>query len=188
MPNLRPVIIQSRSDWCCKLRLISSLAIGGAIISTFFGNCAFAQPTPDTTLGAESSVVTPTTINGFPSDQIDGGARRGVNLFHSFQEFNIGEGQGVYFSNPTGIQNILSRVTGANRSNILGTLGVLGDANLFLINPQGIIFGRNASLDVRGSFVATTANAVRLGDTGLFSASEPATSNLLTVDPSALFF
>jgi large exoprotein involved in heme utilization and adhesion len=80
-------------------------------------------------------------------------------------------------------------VTGTNSSNILGTLGISGgNANLFLINPNGIIFGVNASLDVGGSFTATTANAIKLGDTGLFSASEPTTSNLLTVRPSALFF
>jgi large exoprotein involved in heme utilization and adhesion len=71
----------------------------------------------------------------------------------------------------------------------LGTLGVTGgNANLFLINPNGIIFGQNARLDVGGSFTATTANAIKLGETGLFSASSPATSNLLTVRPSALFF
>jgi large exoprotein involved in heme utilization and adhesion len=67
-------------------------------------------------------------------------------------------------------------------------LGVLGNANLFLINPNGIVFGPNASLDVQGSFLATTADAVKLGDAGLFSASEPATSNLLTISPSALWF
>jgi large exoprotein involved in heme utilization and adhesion len=79
-------------------------------------------------------------------------------------------------------------VTGANRSDILGRLGVLGDANLFLINPNGIVFGKDASLDVQGSFLATTADGVKLGDTGLFSASQPATSNLLSVSPSALWF
>jgi filamentous hemagglutinin family protein len=122
-------------------------------------------------------------------EQIDGGATRGANLFHSFQEFNVGEGRSAYFTNPAGIENILTRVTGANPSNILGTLGVSGgNANLFLINPNGILFGQNARLDVGGSFTATTANAIKLGDTGLFSASEPATSNLLTVRPSALFF
>jgi filamentous hemagglutinin family protein len=123
------------------------------------------------------------------ADQIDGGATRGANLFHSFREFNVGEGRSAYFSNPAGIENILTRVTGTNPSNILGTLGVTGgNANLFLINPNGLSLESNASLDVGGSFTATTANAVRLGDTGLFSASEPATSNLLTVRPSALFF
>jgi filamentous hemagglutinin family protein len=159
--------------------------MGGAIASSV--NCAFAQITPDGTLGAESSVVTPLDPD-FPIDAITGGATRGVNLFHSFVEFNVDEGRGAYFDNPTGIENILSRVTGSDPSDILGTLGVLGNANLFLINPNGIIFGPNASLDVGGLFVATTANAIRLGDTGIFSASEPATSNLLTVKPSALFF
>jgi filamentous hemagglutinin family protein len=169
----------------CRLRLVSSLVMGGALIASF-GDCAFAQLVPDTTLGNETSTVTRVRPR---VDQINGGATRGANLFHSFQEFNVGEGRSVYFTNPAGIENILTRVTGANPSNILGTLGVTGgNANLFLINPNGIIFGSNASLDVGGSFTATTANAVGLGNTGLFSASEPATSNLLTVRPSALFF
>jgi filamentous hemagglutinin family protein len=129
---------------------------------------------PDNTLGAESSTVTPdVVIRGIPSDQIDGGAIRGANLFHSFEQLSVLEGRGAYFANPVGVKNILSRVTGANRSDILGRLGVLGNANLFLINPDGIVFGQNASLDVQGSFLATTADAVKVGDGGLFSASQP---------------
>jgi filamentous hemagglutinin family protein len=141
-------------------------------------------------LGAEGSVVTPSVdVGGQTADRIEGGATRGINLFHSFDQFNVENGQRVYLTNPIGIENILTRVTGTNPSNILGTLGVTGgNANLFLINPNGIIFGANASLDVGGSFTATTANAIGLGETGLFSASSPATSNLLTVRPSALFF
>jgi filamentous hemagglutinin family protein len=166
------------------------LVVGGAI--TFSGNCAFAQSNivRDNTLGAESSVVTPNVnINGIPSERIDGGAIRGANLFHSFQKFNIDSGRGAYFTNPAGIENILSRVTGGNRSEIFGKLGVLGNANLFLINPSGIIFGQNASLDVRGSFVGTTANAIGFGNRGFFSASNPETSSsLLTVNPDALLF
>jgi len=169
----------------CRQRLVSSLLMGGALIASL-GDCAFAQIVPDTTLGSKNSRVTPMTPR---ADQIDGGATRGANLFHSFREFNVGEGRSAYFSNPAGIENILTRVTGTNPSKILGTLGVSGgNGNLFLINPNGIIFGVNARLDVGGSFTATTANAIKLGDTGLFSASEPATSNLLTVRPSALFF
>ena len=72
-----------------------------------------AQIVPNRTLGAENSVVTPNiNIKGIQSDRIDGGATRGSGLFHSFQEFNVREGRGVYFSNPTGIENIFSRVTG----------------------------------------------------------------------------
>ena len=82
------------------------------------------QLTPDTTLGGESSVITPgVIINRQPADRIDGGASRGANLFHSFSEFNLNNGQRVYFASPTGIDNIITRVTGANASNILGTLG-----------------------------------------------------------------
>ncbi len=155
--------------WNWFLKIASWCALGFAVSQTFASwcNCAFAQSNivPDNTLGAESSVVTPNVdINGITSDRIDGGAIRGANLFHSFQEFNIDEGRGAYFTNPAGIENILSRVTGGNASNILGKLGVLGNANVFLINPSGIIFGRNASLDVKGSFVASTASSLNFAE------------------------
>jgi len=172
-----------------QLKLVSSVAIVGTLFIAV-GESVLAQIVPDNTLGAEGSIVTPNVIiNNIPSDQIDGGATRGTNLFHSFSQFNIGEGRGAYFTNPPEIENILSRVTGANRSDILGRLGVLGGtANLFLINPNGIVFGPSASLDVQGSFLATTADAVKLGAAGLFSASQPTTSNLLSVSPSAFWF
>jgi filamentous hemagglutinin family protein len=151
---------------------------------------ALAQISPDETLGSERSVITPNVnVKGAAADQIDGGAIRGSNLFHSFREFNIKDGQRVYFSNPGGINNILGRVTGNNPSDILGTLGVNGNANLFLINPNGIIFGKNASLDVGNSFYATTANSIKFGELGDFSASNPQSpSSLLTINPSAFFF
>ncbi|WP_051056132.1 filamentous hemagglutinin N-terminal domain-containing protein [Cylindrospermum stagnale] len=154
-------------------------AIGGAIFS---GNNAIAQINPDNTLGAESSVVTPNVdIKGVLSDRIDGGATRGAQLFHSFSEFNVNNGRGAYFSNPTGIESIFSRVTGNNASNIAGKLGVLGNANLFLLNPNGIIFGPNASLDLGGSFLASTANSFNFGDGKEFSATNPTGAPLLAV-------
>ncbi|MEO1432209.1 MAG: filamentous hemagglutinin N-terminal domain-containing protein, partial [Cyanobacteria bacterium J06633_8] len=104
-----------------------------------------AQLIPDNTLRTENSVVN--SINSL-EDRINGGAIRGSNLFHSFKEFNVDSGKTIYFNNPTAIQNILTRVTGNNQSQILGKLGVLGNANLFLINPNGIIFGKDASLDI----------------------------------------
>ena len=143
-----------------------------------------AQLVPDRTLGSENSVVTP--IDQL-NDRINGGAARGANLFHSFLEFNIGEGRSLYFTNPTGIENILTRVTGGNPSNIFGRLGVLGDASLWLINPNGINFGPNASLDIRGSFLATTADGIQLGENGFFSATDLQNSQLLTVQPGVLF-
>ncbi|MDJ0533446.1 MAG: S-layer family protein [Xenococcaceae cyanobacterium MO_207.B15] len=129
-----------------------------------------AQITPDSTLGVESSVVTPVDqLN----DQIQGGAARGGNLFHSFTEFNVGEGRGVDFVNPDSIDNIITRVTGGNVSNILGRLGVLGEANLFLINPAGIIFGEGARLDIGGSFYGSTADSILFPNGVEFSATNP---------------
>jgi filamentous hemagglutinin family protein len=141
---------------------------------------------PDRALG---TTITPVNAQ---IDLIRGGIRpqNGPNLFHSFQEFNVSTGKGVYFANPGGVRNILTRVTGTNPSSILGTLGVLGTANLFLISPNGIVFGPNASLDLRGgSFYATTASGVKFGDLGEFSAtnSQPPGS-LLTINPSAFLF
>ncbi|MUG97316.1 filamentous hemagglutinin N-terminal domain-containing protein [Scytonema sp. UIC 10036] len=158
---------------------IGLIAVGGSL---FCRNIAVAQIVPDNTLGAESSVVTPNVdIKGITSDRIDGGAIRGSGLFHSFQEFNVGEGRGGYFSNPVGVENIFSRVTGANASNIFGKLGVLGNANLFLLNPNGILFGPNASLDIKGSFSASTANSLNFGDGKQFSATNPTAPPLLSV-------
>ncbi|MEH2035801.1 S-layer family protein [Nostoc sp.] len=172
--------------------LLGVFGIIGVLAHVIFccENHALAQITPDETLGDNSSIITPNVnIKGSAADRIDGGAIRGVNLFHSFQEFNVGESQRVYFANPTGISNILTRVTGSNISNILGTLGVNGSANLFFINSNGILFGNNARLDVAGSFVASTANSFVFGNGLEFSATNPQTpSALLTVNPSALLF
>ncbi len=141
-------------------------------------NSVSAQIIPDATLGSEGSRF----IEDVEIDRIEGGAARGVNLFHSFTEFNVLDGQQVYFANPGGIENILSRVTGGNGSTILGTLGVLGNANLFLVNPNGIVFGPNARLDVAGSFVASTGNGFNFSDGSSFSATNPEAPPLLTMN------
>ena len=151
---------------------------------------------PDNTLVNQQSGVVPLDTAGLAIDVIDGGATRGVNLFHSFREFNVAADRGAYFRNPSdGVQNILARITGNNRSQILGTLGIFNATgvtskpNLFFINPNGIVFGENSMLDVKGSFMATTANAIQFGDRGVFSASNPnVPSNLLAINPSAFLF
>ena len=143
-----------------------------ALLNVSFQNLATAQIVVDQTLGAENSYTDPNSsidINGVLSNVIEGGAIRGTNLFHSFNEFNVKEGQNVYFINPPEVQHILSRITGNNPSDISGTLGVLGNADLFLINPNGIIFGPKVSLNVKGSFLATTANSMIFGDGAEFS-------------------
>ena len=154
-----------------------------------FPASAIAQIIPDNTLGPESSRPVSDTINNLPGDRISGGATRGSNLFHSFREFNINEARGAYFENPSGVSNIFTRVTGSNRSNILGTLGVQGNANLFLINPKGIVFGPNARLDLRGSFIGSTADSIVFNNGFEFSSTNPQTSPLLTVNiPTGLRF
>jgi filamentous hemagglutinin family protein len=162
---------------------LGSLTVSGILV--FNVNQALAQITPDNTLSNESSIV---NTRDASSDSIDGGAIRGQNLFHSFLEFNVDAGRGVYFSNPDAVTNIFSRVTGNDVSDILGTLGVDGAANLFLINPNGIIFGEGASLDVNGSFAATTASGIEFGEQGFFSATNPEAPQLLTINPSAYLF
>ena len=118
---------------------------------------------------------------------IRGGLQQGINLFHSFERFNVDAGTTVLFQD-SGVNNIFGRVTGGEISQILGTLGISGgNANLFLLNPNGIIFGPNSSLDLNGSFLATTANAIKFGEQGFFNAAQD-NIPLLTINPSVLFF
>jgi filamentous hemagglutinin family protein len=138
---------------------------------------------PDTTLGNENSQLTPTV----DTTQITGGATRGPNLFHSFSQFSIGTNQTAWFDNALSIQNILVRVTGPTRSDIDGTLRTNGTADLFLINPNGFIFGPNAKLNIGGALSVLTTPAIPLGTQGTFNASAPAQSQLLAIKPSALF-
>ena len=119
---------------------------------------------------------------------IRSGAQRGDNLFHSFEQFSINEGQRVYFNNPAGVERIFSRVTGQLPSYVFGTLGVNGSADLFLLNPNGILFGPNARLDVAGSFTASTADSFAFADGSEFSTRVPETSLLTISVPLGLQF
>jgi filamentous hemagglutinin family protein len=165
----------------------SILSIAGVLVWSSLIQAASAQIQPDATLGADRSIVTNQTIKTLPSQLIQGGTIRGGNLFHSFEQFNVLSGQGTYFANPTGVTNILTRVTGSNLSRLDGTLGVLGNANLFLLNPNGILFGSGAKLDLSGSFTASTAGSISLGPNGSFNAIAPNQSNLLSIKPNVYF-
>lgn len=165
----------------CALALLTVVTV----LAGLFARTTFAQIVPDTSLGDNSSSVIP---EGDGRDRIEGGLIRETNLFHSFRDFNIEVGDRAYFASPNGIETILTRVTGNQTSNIFGTLGVLGEADLFLLNPNGIVFGPEAQLDIGGSFLVTSADAIQFGNQGLFSAANPQIPALLTVSPSALFF
>ena len=114
--------------------------------------------------------------------KINGGERAGNNLFHSFDEFNLPEGMEAIFENASDIENIFTRITGDSISNIDGILSTQGTANLFLVNPNGIVFGKNAAIDVGGSFIATTADNIEFNDGIKFSASDADSNPILTME------
>ena len=135
---------------------------------------AIAQVTSDDT------VNTQVTTDGNVAE-ITGGETRGDNLFHSFQDFSVPTNNEAFFNNANDIANIFSRVTGGNISNIDGLIRANGSANLFLVNPNGILFGENASLAIGGSFYGSTADSVLFED-GEYSATDLDSPPLLTIN------
>ncbi|KYC40577.1 hypothetical protein WA1_26015 [Scytonema hofmannii PCC 7110] len=156
--------------------IVCAFGVTMSLTLAFATNSASAQMTPDGTLPTNSSVIR--EGNNF---NITGGTQAGGNLFHSFVEFSVPTGSTAIFHNSTDIQNIINRVTGGSVSNIDGLIRASGNANLFLINPNGIIFGRNAELDIGGSFLASTASSLKFADAREFSAKTPQTTPLLTI-------
>ena len=150
-----------------------------------FNTFAQAQPIVPAADGTGTAV----TPSGNRYD-INGGSLSGdgANLFHSFGQFGLNEGQIANFLTNPGIQNILARIAGGDASLINGLITVTGgNSNLFLINPAGIVFGPNASLNVPAAFTATTATGVGFGS-NLFNAAGTNNFSALVGTPNAFYF
>ena len=154
---------------------------------------AMTQGQVTTAITSDGSLGSQVTPNG-NIHNITGGTRpgEGPNLFHSFEQFSIGAGDIANFLNETEAptDNILSRVTGGDPSQIFGTIQTtdFGSANLFLLNPAGVLFGPTASLDVGGSFYVATADFLRLGEGGIYYANLDEESVLTMAPPEAFGF
>ncbi|MEL7243874.1 MAG: filamentous hemagglutinin N-terminal domain-containing protein [Cyanobacteria bacterium J06643_5] len=165
-------------------RIISGLSYSVALCFLLNANLVTAQIQADKTLPINSNVIK----NGI-NFKINGGTVKGSNLFHSFKQFNIPKDGEAFFNNTNFIVNILTRVTGNTISNIDGIIKANGSANLFLMNPNGIIFGQNARLDIGGSFIGTSANSIIFADKTYFDALNSQEKPLLTVSvPTGLQF
>ena len=168
------------------LRGFLTVLLSGSLLFAGLRASSLAQVrtaiTPDGTLG------TTVTQNG-TTYTINGGTIKGPNQFHSFDRLSVGTNDTARFSGPTGIANILSRVTGGQQSVIYGRLqSTIPGANLYLLNPSGVLFGPNASLNVTGSFHVSTADFLRFTDGATFSAHLGAQSTLTVAPPAAFGF
>ncbi len=143
-----------------------------------------AQVTPDNTLPTNSNVV----LQG-NTWEITKGTNSGGNLFHSFSDFSIPTGYASYFNNSLQVQNIIVRVTGGANSYINGDVKANGTANLYFLNPNGLIFGSNATLSIGGSFIGSTANKLLFSDGSVLDTTSHTNQSVFTINvPYGLIF
>ncbi|MDH5445839.1 MAG: filamentous hemagglutinin N-terminal domain-containing protein [Gammaproteobacteria bacterium] len=160
--------------WCFTTTIFAEVVLDGSM-KTCEPNCALSNANPESNYDIQASY----------------GIQNGNNLFHSFDTFNLNSGEIATFSGPSTVQNIVGRVTGGSQSSINGTIrNSVAGADLWLINPAGIVFGADARLDVSGSFHASTADYIKLGTDGKFGADilAPANTVLTSSPPSAFGF
>ena len=165
-----------------ELFMQNKIAALGGLLIVAANLTATAQISMDGTLGRAGPLAG-------PNYQVtaDLGQQHGGNLFHSFGQFSILSGESATFSGPNSISNIIGRVTDGQVSSIDGTIrSTIPGANLYLLNPAGVLFGEHAQVDVGGSFHVSAADYLRLGDGGRFEARTPGNS-VLTAAPVAAF-
>jgi filamentous hemagglutinin family protein len=171
----------NRTDRYRRLRDVPGLA---TVFLFLFVSSSSAQITLDGSLGTGGSLAGPNFV--IPSSV---GQTRGGNLFHSFGLFNVNTGESATFTGPNTINNILGRVTGGQQSTVNGLLrSDIQGANLYLINPAGLVFGPNASLDIKGSFHVSTADYLKFAEGAMFHANLARESVLTTAAVSAFGF
>src|SRR4051794_9058723 len=155
-----------------------------AVVAWLTAGAASAEVATDGTLGRKVTLGGRNVTVGAGLGQV-----RGKNLFHSFQRFDVPSKGSVTFTGPKGLDNVISRVTGGEASRIDGTLASkVPGADVYLVNPSGIVFGPGATLDVPGSFHASTADELRFRDGAKFSAKEPTGGTLSVAAPEAFGF
>lgn len=161
---------------------VTAIASAFSITSlSLFSQAGFAQNAiaPDTTLPINTSVNFNSANKTYT---ITGGTEVGINQFHSFRDFSVPTSNTAHFDTAPTTVNAISRVTGSNISNIDGLIKANGTTNLYLINPNGIVFGKDAKLEIGGSFGASTANSFKFTDGSEFSATNPQSPPLLKVN------
>jgi filamentous hemagglutinin family protein len=156
----------------------------GAFLGAAVGGVSRAEVATDGSLGPARELSGPDYAISH-----DLGKQVGGNLFHSFREFSLASGESATFTGPDTVDNIITRVTGGQPSSIQGTIrSEIPGADLYFLNPAGVLFGPGARLDVDGSFHVSTADYLRLGQAGRFDATEPSSSVLTVAPPSAFGF
>src|SRR6476620_1760149 len=184
-----------RKHYAEHLRSIPFLTFGFSLVLLFASLTSLVQaasPIPGSGLNTPVSPPVPLP-SGQTQYNITGGTRPGggTNLFHSFGDFNVPSNNIANFLNASGFatSNILGRVTGGDISNIFGAIQTqgFGNANLFLMNPAGFLFGPNATVNVGGMVSFTSADYLRLADNARFNAVPGPADALLTASPVAAF-
>jgi filamentous hemagglutinin family protein len=175
----QPAVFQFHALRAAKAASFKNLLLA-ATVATLFATRTSADVTPDATLGTEVTTGPTFTISaGYAPGS-------GTNVFHSFEQFSLAAGQEANFTCST-CSNFIGRVTGPDASNISGTISTnVSNANVFLINPNGVIWNDGAKFDGTGVFAASTASSIRFADSKVFAVN--GASEFSTASPAAFGF